>query len=149
MTNRNATLIVLVAITLTIGVLLFLGTPILSKSLFEGITIPAGTLITWLGLIGLPLSIFIGVVEFRKPSNKWFRFLSILIKTILVLAILWVPISYLLSGSFSFNYSNTDSFQGGHIAMKIFWILSYGIAIGSLSILILYWISLLVKKIKK
>ncbi|OIQ37180.1 MAG: hypothetical protein BM563_09015 [Bacteroidetes bacterium MedPE-SWsnd-G1] len=149
MTKRTATLIVLVAITLIVGVLLFMGAPILSKSLFEEIMIPAGTLITWFGLIGLPLSIFFGVIEFRKPSNNWFLLLSLLIKTILVLAILWVPISYLLSGSFAFNFSNTDSFQGGYVAMKIFWYLSYGIAIGSLSVLILYWISLLVKKVKK
>ena len=67
---------------------------------------------------------------------------------IIVLGILWVPISYLLAGNFSFTFSEKETFQGGQAAMRWFWRLSYGIGIGALLTLIVFWISLLFKKKK-
>ena len=138
------------AVILTIGVitLLVTGSSLLTMALNSDKTIPFGTIITWIGMISLPLTIYWGIKELRKPSSKLNRILSGLLKTIIVLGVLWVPISYLLAGNLSFSFSEKETFQGGQDAMKWFWRLSYGIGIGAILIISTYWISLLFKKDK-
>lgn len=97
-------------------------------------------------MISLPLTIYWGIKELRKPTNGLNRILSGFLKVIIVLGILWVPISYLLAGNLSFSFSEKETFQGGQDAMRWFWRLSYGIGIGAILTLIAYWISLLFKK---
>ena len=138
------------ALILTLSVILLLatGSSLLTTSLDNDDSIPLGTLITWTGMISLPLSIYWGLKELRKPSGKLNRILSVLLKIIIVLGILWVPISYLLAGNLSFSFSEKETFQGGQDAMRWFWRLSYGIGIGAILILFTYWISLIFKKDK-
>jgi len=126
--------------------LLVTGSSLLMIALDDDHSIPLGTFITWAGMIALPLSIYWGIKELRKPSSKLNRFLSGLLKIIIILGILWVPISYLLAGNLSFSFSEKVTFHGGQDAMRWFWRLSYGIGIGSILTLIAYWISLLFKK---
>ena len=135
---------------MTIGVIILLvtGSSLLTISLNSDETIPFGTIITWTGMTSLPLTIYWGIKELRKPSSKLNRILSGFLKIIIVLGILWVPISYLLAGNLSFSFSEKETFQGGQDAMKWFWRLSYGIGIGAILTLIAYWISLLFKKNK-
>ena len=132
---------------LTVGVVILLvtGSSLLNIALDNDETIPSGTLITWTGMISLPLSIYWGIKGLREPSNKLSRILSVLIKTLIILAILWIPISFLLAGNFSFSFSEKETFQGGQNAMKWFWGLSYGIGIGAIFITLTYWISLVFK----
>lgn len=137
----------LVILSVTMGLLLT-GSPLLTRALDSNDTIPLGTFITWAGMISLPMAIYWGIRELRRPLSKLNRVLSLFLKIILVLAILWVPISYLLSGNISFSFSEKDEFQGGQLAMRLFWAFSYGIPIGSVSLLILYWLSLLIRKRK-
>ena len=124
-------------------VLLVTGSTFLTIALDSDKSIPLGTLITWIGMISLPLAIYWGVKELRKPTRKLNRILSGVLKMIIILGILWVPISYLLAGNLSFSFSEKESFQGGQAAMLWFWRLSYGIGIGAILTLIIYWISLL------
>ena len=132
-----------VVVALSTMFLLITGSPLLTLALDRGNSIPLGTFITWAGMISLPLSIYWGAGELRNPTGALNRALSIFLRIVLVLAILWVPISYLLAGNLSFSFSETVSFQGGQTAMKWFWRLSYGIGVGSLLILVAYWVSLL------
>ena len=133
------------ALILTISVIMLLatGSSLLTASLDNDDSIPLGTLITWTGMISLPLSIYWGLKELRKPSSKLNGILSGFLKIIIIAGILWVPISYLLAGNLSFTFSEKQSFQGGQAAMRWFWRLSYGIGIGAILTLIVYWISLL------
>ena len=135
------------ALILTSGVifLLITGSSLLTIALDNKQTIPLGTYITWTGMISLPLTVYWGIKELRKPSRKLNRILSEFLKIIIILGILWVPISYLLTGNLSFSFSEKESFQGGQIAMRWFWYLSYGIGLGAVAILFTYWISLLFK----
>jgi len=135
-------------LTISVIVLLVTGSSLLTIALFNQESIPLGTLITWAGMISLPLTIFWGIKELRQPSNKLKRILSGFLKVIIVLGILWVPISYLLAGNLSFSFTEKETFRGGQDAMKWFWRLSYGIGIGAILTLITYWISLLFKKNK-
>lgn len=126
--------------------LLITGSSLLTIALDDEQTIPLGTFITWSGMISLPLTIYWGVKELRKPSRRLNRILSGFLKIIITLGILWVPISYLLAGNISFTFSERESFQGGQVAMKWFWYLSYGIGIGAILTITIYWISLLFKR---
>ena len=135
-------------LTLSVIILLATGSSLLTIALANDKSIPLGTLITWIGMISLPLTIYWGVKELRKPSSKLNRILSGFLKIIIISGILWVPISYLLAGNLSFTFSEKESFQGGQVAMRWFWRLSYGIGIGAILTLIIYWISLLFKKKK-
>jgi hypothetical protein len=129
-------------------ILLVTGSSLLTMGLDSDKSIPFGTLITWTGMISLPLTIYWGIKELRKPSSKLNGILSGFLKTIIILGILWVPISFLLAGNLSFSFSEKETFQGGQDAMRWFWRLSYGIGIGAILIITTYWISLLFKKDK-
>lgn len=135
-------------LTLSVIILLATGSSLLTIALANDKSIPLGTLITWTGMISLPLTIYWGIKELRKPSSKLNRILSGFLKIIIISGILWVPISYLLAGNLSFTFSEKESFQGGQVAIRWFWRLSYGIGIGAILTLIIYWISLLFKKKK-
>ncbi|WP_019038496.1 hypothetical protein [Psychroflexus tropicus] len=71
-------------------------------------TIPLGTFMSWFGMIALPPSIYWGVKEFRQPTRKVTKYLSVLLKVILILGILWVPISYVLAGNLSISFSEKN-----------------------------------------
>jgi hypothetical protein len=135
----------LTAVLITIF-LLVTGSPILSKPLYNSSTIPFGTIITWVGIIALPLSTYWGNNNFRNPNTTFNKYLGNFLKVIILLAFLWVPISYLLAGNLSFSFTEKETFQGGQLAMKWFWRITYGIAISPIVLIIIYWLSLLLKK---
>ena len=149
MKKRKLYFLVALLITTCVLALLMTGSSLLNVNLAKQSSIPLGTYITWAGMTSLPLSVYWGFKRLRKPNSSLTRFLSSLLKIIIVMGILWVPISYLLSGNLSFSFSETDTFQGGQTAMRWFWRLSYGVAVGSILVFLIYWISLLFKKSKK
>jgi len=134
------------AVTLSVLMLLVSGSSILTTVWDGNKSVPLGTPITWLGMISLPLTIYWGVKELRKPMRNFNKVLSGFLKFIIVLGLLWVPISYLLAGNLSFSFSEKETFQGGQIAMKWFWALSYAIPIGTILTITIYWVSLVVRK---
>ncbi|MDC6405967.1 MULTISPECIES: hypothetical protein [Maribacter] len=135
-------------LNLSVIILLVTGSPLLTIALDKNNEIPLGTLITWIVMISLPFTIYWGFKDLREPSSKFNGILSRFLKIILLLGILWVPISYVLAGNLSFTFSEKTAFQGGQLAMRWFWWLSYGIGIGAILTLIVSWISLLFKKKK-
>jgi len=136
-------------LTLSVIILLAAGSSLLTIALDKDESIPVGTLMTWMGMISLPLTIYWGIKELRKPSSKLNSILSGLLKIIITLGILWVPLSYLLAGNLSFSFSEKETFQGRQDAMKWFWRLSYGNGIGAILTITIYWFSLLFIKDKK
>lgn len=111
-------------VTFSIITLLVTGSSILMIALDDANSIPLGTFITWAGMITLPLTIYWGIKELRKPSSKLNKVLSRFLKIIIILGVLWVPISYLLAGNLSFSFSEKETFQGGQAAIRWFWRLS-------------------------
>ena len=135
-------------VTSVVIILLVTGSSVLTIALDDDNTIPLGTFITWAGMISLPLTVYFGVSKLRNPTTKLNKILAGFLIVIIILGILWVPISYLLAGNLSFTFSEKASFQGGQTAMTWFWRLSYGIGLGSLLIPFVYLISSLFKKVK-
>jgi len=146
MKKRNLFFYCTLFLTLSVLILLATGSTLLNVALDSSNSIPLGTLITWVGMLSFPLMIYWSAIELRKPSNTFYKILSGFLKLIIVLGILWVPLSYLLAGNLSFSFSEKVTFQGGQTAMRWFWRLSYGIGIGSILTIIVYWVSLLFKK---
>lgn len=128
------------------AMLLITGSPILTKALSEKPYLPWGTLITWAGLFSLPMSMLLGFRKLYAPDSNWSRYLSCAIKGSIVLAALWVPVSYLLAGNLSFSFSEKVGFQGGQAAMRIFWIYCAAMVIVPLVILFLSGIFTLVER---
>jgi hypothetical protein len=109
---------------------------------------PFGSIIAWAAMISLPMTVYWGSKELRKPSTKLNKILAGFLKLIIILGILWLLISFLLAGNLSFTFSVKESFQGEQVAMKCFWYLSYGIGVGTIAIISTYWTSLFFKKNK-
>ena len=118
--------------------LLATGSSLLTVALSKEPYIPMGNLITWAGIIALPASLYFGIDKLRIPQSSTDRYASFILKTLLVLAILWAPVCYLLSGNFSFSFGNRETFQGGQAAMRLFWYFNYFMAGSPLVLLILY-----------
>ncbi|MBT8236911.1 MAG: hypothetical protein KJO04_12005 [Bacteroidia bacterium] len=146
MKNRKLWLLGSLVIFIAALTLLFTGSPVLDRSMSKTANIPWGTLITWLGMISLPLSLYLSAKKLRRPVSKIQKYLSLILKALIFLAILWVPICYLLAGNIAFNFSSGEGFQGGQTAMKWFWRYSYGIPIATIVLFLLYWIARFFKK---
>lgn len=139
-----ATLIIFIIV----AILLITGSFVLTEPLYNGSTIPMGTPLTWIGIMSLPLAIYFGIERFRNPTDIY-TLLSRTLKFSLTLAVLWVPICYLLAGNLSFSFSEKSGFRGGQTAMKLFWGYSYGVVILPLLLLIIHLVLTLVRRIKR
>jgi hypothetical protein len=146
MNSRKIYFYIASIVTLSTIILLATGSSLLTMALDNNKSIPFGTPITWAGMIALPLTLYWGVKELRKPTKNLYQILSVFLKIMITLGILWVPISYLLAGNLSFTFTEKATFQGGQAAMRWFWRLSFGIPAGSILTIIIYWISLLFKR---
>ena len=139
MSRRKICLLAALLVFILALILLFTGSPLLELEILGDPYLPAGTLITWFGMIALPAAIYWGIKEMRQPGSQITRFLSGLLKVLLILAILWAPICSLLAGNLAFNFSEVQGFQGGQTAMRMFWWYSYGLPVESLLLLLIYW----------
>ena len=149
MSSSKILFIISLLIFLFSAFLLMTGSSVLLIELNKDPYIPLGTITTWLGIIAIPSSIYWGINNLRAPKRRIHKFLSFLLKLAILLAILWVPISFGLAGNWSFTFSSTPSFQGGQLAMKIFWTLSYGIPLLAISVLLIHLCLSLIKSSKK
>ena len=62
-------------LTISVIILLVMGSSLLTIALDSNESIPFGTLITGIGMVSLPLTIYWGIKELRKPSSKLNRML--------------------------------------------------------------------------
>lgn len=130
------------------GFLLLTGSSVLTISLSRSTNIPLGTFTTWAGIASLPLALYFGIRKLREPTSIKDRFLAYILKILIGLAILWMPICYLLAGNISFSFTEKAEFQGGQLAMQIFWYFSYFVAAGPIILFLIYGITSLFKKKK-
>lgn len=122
------------------------GDPILVQPIFSNFDLPWGNYITWIGFIALPFSLLFGFESLRKPSNPSSRVLNKLLRLNILLALLWIPISYLLSGNLKNIFKDTGSFQGSLLASEIFWIYCGILVVLPLLIYTSSWILTLLKR---
>lgn len=122
-------------------ILIFIFCPhLLTFALDKNNSIPLGTFITWLGFISYTLTFYFGIKRLQSPKKSHEKVLAYVLKSIIFLAILWIPISYLLAGNMTFTFTESITFQGGQQAMKLFWYFIYFLTIGPLVISSIYGI---------
>ena len=143
---RKTYFLTCLALLLVVLGLLLTGSSILNLAIDQEGRLPLGTLLTWLGFIALPLAIYWGSKSFRKPQKPVEKWLSRTLKFAIALAILWVPISYLLAGNLSFTFRGQEEFRGSDRASIWFWRLCYATVILPLVILLSLWIYLIFRK---
>lgn len=149
MSHQKIRFIVWLFVFLSALALLFTGSPSLEYVLLKKPYLPFGTLISWLGMIALPMAIYWGSKKLRNPVNRINRFLSRILNILIVLAILWAPICFLLAGNPAFNFSEVEGFQGGQAAMRLFWAYSYGLPLICILLLLVFWLTAVVRKLRR
>ncbi len=107
------------------GILLLEGLPILMEPVIEGIGLPFGTLIAWVGISMFPCSILIGVRLIRKPTTQVYSFYKRVFFVFTLLGVAWGGISYLLAGNWTYTFSNDEGFRGSERAFNIFLIYTF------------------------
>jgi len=136
---RNAMLIGSLLLLVFILFLLATGSPVLTAPLDSAGRFPAGNFLTWLGMLLLPLSIYLGFFTrpvAQDPRINIFRF-GLLIA--LVLALLWGLVAYGLAGNWQFSFSSqAEGFVGSPRASAFFWYWNYLVAGWPIFVLLLY-----------
>lgn len=133
----------------SVFLLLYSGSSVLTVGLDKKDTIPLGTFITAAGIVSVPLAIILGVSKLRNPEGAFYTFLAKALKIMLFCALMWIPVSYFLSGNLSFNFTGKDTFRGGQLGMKWFWYYSYTIVTIPIVIWLTHCILSLFQWIKK
>ncbi len=131
------------------GILMLEGSPFLNEPLYKGSEFPIGTLVAWVGVIMLPLSILTGIRIIRKPISHVYRFYHRVFLSLSLLSISWGLVSYLLAGNWAYTFSSNSGFKGSEQAFTVF--LYYTSILFSLTLLflIIFGIHHLIIKNKK
>ncbi len=104
------------------------GSELLVKPITYDPFIPLGTIISWFGLISLELLLLVLTNNVLEKAGLFNKLLGLMAVTLLVLAVLWAPVSYVLSGNFAFNFSEPNPLGDHLLASKIFWYFTYFMA---------------------
>ncbi|MBE9518040.1 MAG: hypothetical protein IMY68_05690 [Bacteroidetes bacterium] len=102
------------------GILLLEGLPILTEPVIEGMGLPFGTLIAWVGISMFPCSILIGIRLIRKPTSQVYRFYKGAFFVFTLLGVAWGGISYLLTDNWTYTFSTAETFRGSERTFNIF-----------------------------
>lgn len=111
---------------------------ILALPLLNNPAIPAGTLISWTGLVALPLSALSGIKKIWKPVTaveKGFRIALILC---IVMSLAWGVAGYVLADNWSYVFTNQEEFRGSDRAAILFFRYTLTVVIIPLISLLVY-----------
>jgi hypothetical protein len=132
--------------------LLISGSDLLNLDLFLGLvssgTLPLGTLITWMGFVGLAYVLTMSLEIMRSPKTLWEKVVSFFGKVGYYAAWLWPVLGWILAGNLSFEFTSAaQGFRGSPAASVWFWDLNYGIPILCLMAFIVGGLTLIVRRI--
>lgn len=108
--------------------LLMTASEVLMVPVLEEPFLPAGTLITWLGYIALPLSVYFGFQSLRAPRGGVDRVFAIIFKVLIFAGLIWGGVAFSLAGNRNFSFGNTEGFRGSVAAGRIYWQFCYILA---------------------
>lgn len=136
--SRKILLLILLSTVFLSTFLLVSGSDLLLIPLVEDPYLPLGNIITWIGIIALPLSIYFGIGKVRKPHTKTATFYKHLLKLIIALAAAWGFVAYGLAGNFATTFKNQPGFVGSSRASEYFWNYNYLVVAAPLVFLLVY-----------
>lgn len=140
--NRLTTLLVLIGISVVSAVLLLSGSSLLIHPLLRDPFIPAGSVITWTGLITWAFCFRLILLE-RFSDNGRQREIRKLSLIFTLPALCWGLLSYGLAGNWHYTFTSMSAgFRGSVEAGKIFWYMTY-LTIGAPAIIsMIYFLAL-------
>ena len=142
-------LVLSIIIIVAVSFMLITASPLLEYGLISDPNVPLGNVLTWAGIISIPVSIYAGVSSIRSPKNKSERLFSFFIVFSMILATLWMPLSYFLADNWSANFGNREGFRGSDVAAKYFLTYNYLVIGLPLSTLFIYLMSRLISLLRK
>ena len=96
--------------------------------------IPLGNILIWVGYICLALFFFISSKGLNPPGHPLLNGIRKAFLFTILLAFLWAPVLFLLSGNFAGNFQSQDAFRGGPKASRVYWILNYALVLLPISL---------------
>ncbi|MDG1572777.1 hypothetical protein OZ410_10660 [Robiginitalea sp. M366] len=129
--------------------MLLLRPGIFIHALVEEPFIPLGNLLFWLAFIAFPIFLDAASFSFRQPAAAWDKWIAKGFRIAVVLAVLWWPVSYGLSGNFANTFSPGPSFVGSERAAGIFWAYSYAMVLLPVALWLLRMLLALLGKPRK
>lgn len=116
MSLRNAAALLLFATWGLVQYVLISSSPVLTRSAFASLGMPAGTLIAWVGLVALPAAALLARLQcLGRVGIRALLFA-------LILAVAWGFVCFGLADNWSFNFSAAaDGFRGSEAAGRLFW----------------------------
>ena len=133
--------IISLLVIIAVSTLLVSSSSVLVIELSSDPYIPLGNILTWIGMIAFPISIYSGISSFRKPTSLFFQILKILLVIAIVLAVFWGLVSLYLADNWSANFGSREGFRGSTRAANYFWNYNYLVVGLPLILLITFWIS--------
>ena len=146
--RRKFLIISAMIIFLIAAYLLLTTSSILSIYILEKPGLPIGTVITWLGIVSIHILVFFGSRKLDRTSLISRRLIKPGLPVLFLLAILWIPIGFILSGNLAFNFRG-QTFLGTNIeSSEVFWFNNYFVVAAPIFLLLLQLISTLAGRMK-
>jgi hypothetical protein len=129
--------------------LIITGSPILNKPFIKDSTFPLGTVISWVGIIALTLVIYFIINKIYSSYSSNYKILRFIFKSIIILALLWGFIGFLLANNWAFIFQNHDKFRGSADASRYFWIYTATLVLLPILLILILWLMSLSGKLIK
>jgi len=100
--------------------LVITGSPVLNMPVFKATSFPAGTIVSWIGLIALAVTIYFIFSKIPDSFIAGGRILRFAFQCFIVLAALWGFIGFFLADNWSFTFGNKSEFRGSIEASEVF-----------------------------
>lgn len=142
-------LLIPLSVLLICGFLILSGSSILTKPIVEGGSFPYGNLISWTALIALSLSIYFGINKINHPITFIHKTFSYAYRLLIILPVLWGFVSYYLASNWAFTFKQQKEFRGSSDAAEYFWLYTIVCVLFPLIYILLYWLILLAKHLKR
>lgn len=136
--KRKIFFLILLGIVFLSTFLLITGSDLLLIPLVEEPYLPLGNIITWIGIIALPFSIYFGIGKIRNPQTKTTKVYNRILKLIIALAVAWGFVAYGLAGNFATTFKNQPEFVGSSRAAESYWYYNYLVVLAPLVFLLVY-----------
>lgn len=128
-------------------ILLVTGSPILGTPLVNKTAFPSGTIISWIGIIALTITIYLVFILLRHSTRSNYKMLSYVLRSIVIFAALWGLTGFLLAGNWAFIFQNHDEFRGSIEASRLFWIYTASLVLLPVLLILVFWLMILSKKL--
>ena len=134
--SKRTLLFILISVLLLIIFLFATGSSVLTKNV---VGIPLGNIMVWIGFISLQFLVFTIKNRFKSSNSIIGKIIRFLMKTLIVISILWFGIAYILSGNINFNFSsNSAGYFGSPKASILYWNIIYALVISPIILMIAY-----------